>query len=67
MAVAQPFVVRGPRGVARIDPLPLEQMRGPDARLVAQRPHEDACMVLLPLHHPTDLGSGSGSDGFGVW
>jgi hypothetical protein len=54
VAVAQPFVVRGTRRVARVDPLPHEQMGGSDATLIPQRPHEDARVVLLRLDHTCD-------------
>ena len=40
--VAEPLIVHGAREVARVRPAVHEEVRGADARLVAQRPEEDA-------------------------
>ena len=40
--VAEPLIVHGARGVARVRPAVHEEVRGACARLVAQRPEKDA-------------------------
>ena len=45
------FVVQRPARVVAADPCRERVVRGAVARLVAERPHDDARMVLVALHH----------------